>query len=208
MAVPKPTGGVRPIAIGEVLRRLTAKCLTHMVQDDARRTFWPAQPGVGVRAGVEIGVHTTRAWAQRNKGPCQTRLRQRFQPHLPPSCPGQCHQALPHHFPRITWCYQRPSNLRFGSCTGGVEQGDPLGPLPFAVAIRELVTGPLDLALFYLDDGVLAGDVAAVGAGLAHLQARGAALGLQPGKMRSGCCGTGAACLLTKSLASRAAPAP
>ncbi|CAE7804962.1 unnamed protein product, partial [Symbiodinium microadriaticum] len=43
----------------------------------------------------------------------------------------------------------------------------------------ELKTGPLDLAVFFLDDGVLAGDVAAVAAALAHVQQRGESLGLQ-----------------------------
>ena len=43
VAVPKPKGGVsvRPIAIGEVLRRLTGKCL--LVKDEAKQHFWPAQ---------------------------------------------------------------------------------------------------------------------------------------------------------------------
>jgi hypothetical protein len=66
VAVPKPNGGVRPIAIGEVLRRLTAKCLMYNVQEEARRTLWPTQLGVGVKSGVEIGVHTVRAWTQRH----------------------------------------------------------------------------------------------------------------------------------------------
>ena len=44
---------------------------------------------------------------------------------------------------------------------------------------RELQGAPgIDLSLFYLDDGVVAGDVAAVAAALRHVQERGAALGL------------------------------
>ena len=86
----------------------------------------------------------------------------------------------------VTWCYQHPSALRFGAAAiqsaGGVQQGDPLGPLLFATAIhtltQELRAGPLDLALFYLDDGFVAGDVAAVGAALAHIRTRGSELSL------------------------------
>ena len=65
-----------------------------------------------------------------------------------------------------------------------VQQGDPLGPLFLAVTLqslaRELREAPasLDFSLFYLDDGVLAGDVAAVAAALRHVQERGAELGL------------------------------
>ena len=44
---------------------------------------------------------------------------------------------------------------------------------------QELQGAPgIDLSLFYLDDGVVAGDVAAVAAALRHVQERGAALGL------------------------------
>lgn len=86
----------------------------------------------------------------------------------------------------MTWCHQHLSSLRFGAAAiqsaGGVQQGDPLGPLLFATAIhtltQDLRAGPLDLALFYLDDGIGAGDVAAVGAALAHIRTRGSELGL------------------------------
>ena len=66
VAVPKPNGGVRPIAVGEILRRLTGKYLMQTVQEDARRAFWPTQLGVGIKSGAEIGIHTVRAWTQRN----------------------------------------------------------------------------------------------------------------------------------------------
>ena len=62
VAVPKPKGGVRPIAIGEVLRRLTGKCLLTKVKDDAKSFFWPVQMGVAVPAGAEVAVHTVRAY--------------------------------------------------------------------------------------------------------------------------------------------------
>ena len=40
VALPKPNGGVRPIAVGEILRRLTSKCLMTMVRDDLPGTSW------------------------------------------------------------------------------------------------------------------------------------------------------------------------
>ena len=42
----KKSGGVRPIAVGEVLHRLISKCLTHAVQDEAISTLTPLQLGV------------------------------------------------------------------------------------------------------------------------------------------------------------------
>ena len=68
VALPKPDGGVRPIAIGEVLRRLTGKCLMHLVHEDARAHFWPAQTVVAVKAGAEAAVHTLRSWVGRHSG--------------------------------------------------------------------------------------------------------------------------------------------
>ena len=68
VALPKPTGGVRPIAVGEILRRLTAKCLMEAVRDDARQHFAPVQLGAAIPGGAEAAVHTARAWYDRNKG--------------------------------------------------------------------------------------------------------------------------------------------
>lgn len=189
VAVPKPNGGVRPIAVGEILRRLTGKCLMQTVQEDARRAFWPTQLGVGIKSGAEIGIHTVRAGTQRN-GTAANKVLLDFANAFNRISRHHVLESATVQFPGlarwVTWCYQEPSALRFGtaviSSAGGVQQGDPLGPLLFATAIhqltQELRAGPLDLALFYLDDGIIAGDVAAVGAALGHIQSRGAALGL------------------------------
>ncbi|CAK9104925.1 unnamed protein product [Durusdinium trenchii] len=189
VAFPKPNRGVRPIAVGEILRRLTGKCLMQTVQEDARRAFWPTQLGVGIKSGAEIGIHTVRAWTQRN-GTAANKVLLDFANAFNRISRHHVLESATVQFPGlarwVTWCYQEPSALRFGtaviSSAGGVQQGDPLGPLLFATAIhqltQELRAGPLDLALFYLDDGIIAGDVAAVGAALGHIQSRGAALGL------------------------------
>ena len=53
----KKGGGHRPIAVGEVLRRLTSKCLSRSVQKEALQTLTPLQVGVGVKGGCEAIVH-------------------------------------------------------------------------------------------------------------------------------------------------------
>ncbi|KAJ9436918.1 Retrovirus-related Pol polyprotein from type-1 retrotransposable element R2 [Diplonema papillatum] len=74
---------------------------------------------------------------------------------------------LPEIWPWVKWCYGGSSKLftkgREISSEEGAQQGDPLGPLLFSLAIAPIIkqikaeTG-VDLSLFYLDDGFFAGD--------------------------------------------------
>ena len=56
----KKCGGVRPIAVGNILRRLTSKCFSYALADRAAALLSPHQLGVGVRGGLEAIVHTVR----------------------------------------------------------------------------------------------------------------------------------------------------
>ena len=56
----KKDGGIRPIAVGNLLRRLVGKCCAARVQEKAAALFSPHQLGVGVRNGCEASVHTVR----------------------------------------------------------------------------------------------------------------------------------------------------
>ena len=49
-------GGHCPIAVEEVLRRLTSKCLSRAVLADALQILTPLQLGVGVKVGCEALV--------------------------------------------------------------------------------------------------------------------------------------------------------
>ena len=49
----KKAGGLRSIAVGEVLRRLTSKCAARSVQCIALEILAPLQLGVGVKPGVK-----------------------------------------------------------------------------------------------------------------------------------------------------------
>ena len=53
LAVKKKNCGLRPNAVGELLRRLTSKCLSRAVQSDAFDVLTPLQVGVGVKAGCK-----------------------------------------------------------------------------------------------------------------------------------------------------------
>ena len=85
----------------------------------------------------------------------------------------ECALFFPEFLPWVSWCYDSHSILwhRKGtiSSQSGV-QGDPLGPMLFALVLRKLVSSiqandgcfDLSLKLWYLDDGMLAGERSAV----------------------------------------------
>ena len=58
LACQKKDGGLRPIAIGEVLRRLISKCVARAVQSEAVSFLSPLQVGVGIPGGCEAIVHS------------------------------------------------------------------------------------------------------------------------------------------------------
>jgi hypothetical protein len=74
-AFAKHNGGVRPLAVGETLRRLTSKLGVSIVKDRAAVYFGlqddpyvPVQLGVGVRGGAEIAVHLVRSVVEAHGG--------------------------------------------------------------------------------------------------------------------------------------------
>ena len=57
LASKKRDGGLRPIAVGEVLHHLSSKCISKAVRLEAFEVLTPLQVGVGVQAGCESIVH-------------------------------------------------------------------------------------------------------------------------------------------------------
>ena len=181
LALPKPAGGVRPIAVGELLRRLTGKCLMAVVKDQARTFVWPAQVGLAVKGGAGKAVHAVRAWtAGHADSSHQALLKLDFCNAFNCVSTEEVLKQTVVHFPALArwaaWCYRQPSCLQFGNraleSSAGVQQGDL--PLLFSLALQplaaELRSDSLDLAVHFLDDGVLA---------LRLAQTRSSAIGLE-----------------------------
>ena len=57
LACQKKSGGLRPIAVGEVLRRLTSKCLARAIRHSVLSSLSPLQLGMCVKGGCEAVIH-------------------------------------------------------------------------------------------------------------------------------------------------------
>ena len=103
----------------------------------------------------------------------------------------RCSRKFMRSFGLYRWvldCYSHPAHLFFGSIVlqsmAGVQQGDPLGPLLFSLVLHPLASKVqtefphLDLCVFYLDDGVIIGDIGDVYQVFQLIQQNGPALGL------------------------------
>ena len=145
----------------------------------------PVQVGVGTASGTEALVHVVRQWCGRHRENSDNVLalldisnafnsvdRSAFRKVL--------RRVAPSAAPWTDFCYGSDSVLLLGQhrvCSArGIQQGDPLGPALFALAVHDLIqqvaaevrqTCPDELSLlaFYLDDGVVGGSSRAVRAG-------------------------------------------
>ena len=187
MALRKPNGTLRPIAVGETFRRITGKVAVELISDRARAVLEPIQLGVKTPNGCEAIVHATRQWFHRHRlAPSKTAVSVDISNAFNTVNRSAVLQSIRTHFPSLApWvdcCYRFDSYLFTGSSVAsnrtipssrGVQQGDPLGPVLFALAIHPVVQealmdtersfpAGLDICSFYLDDGLCAGDAQAV----------------------------------------------
>ena len=192
MALAKENGDVRPIAVGEVLRRLTSKCLCTAVRSDAQRFFGSLQVGVACPLGLEAAIHTISQYCERNAASTSKIVltidfHNAFNSLDRNALLAACRRDFPTLAAWASWCYSVPSRLLYNervvNSTAGVQQGDNLGPLLFATTIHSLL-GELkailgiDLVIGYLDDIVVASDCEAVLRALLVLQRSIPSLGL------------------------------
>jgi hypothetical protein len=164
-ALKKSSGGLRPIVIGYLWRRLASKCANAYIIPIVTPYLSPKQLGVGVPGGSEAAIHATRRFLEHlsedaiimkldltnafnslHRDSMLTSLTERC-----PELSTHCHLA-----------YAEPSNLKYGKFTlqsqEGPQQGDPLGPVLFCLPLQEILSGlQSPLAFGYLDDLTVGG---------------------------------------------------
>lgn len=141
-----------------------------LVRQGARTMLFPAQVGVAVPAGSELAAHCVRAPLCNLAALLCTRQLAFSKVILLARC------CLPLRYSLCQPNFGRPAEGSAEELLIPPQPGRSQNTSPCPCSWTSL--GPLDLAMFYLGDGVLAGDVAAVGAAVAHVQQRAASLGL------------------------------
>jgi hypothetical protein len=164
VALEKKAGGIRPIAVGCTLRRLTAKVACSRILKKVGSTVRPNQLGFGTPGGTEAIVHATRRFLGNGHSGLLLKLDfyNAFNTVRRPIILERAEEILPDLYPFIEQAYGSPSTLMFGehliSSAEGLQQGDPLAPALFCLVIDPVVKSlRSSLNAWYLDDGTLGG---------------------------------------------------
>eukprot|EP00731_Ephydatia_muelleri_P002479 Em0001g2479a len=160
-------------------QKANRKCLCSLVKDKVSSCFEPHQFGVACSHGTEKVVHGLRKcieehWDDEDFIVLKVDMRNAFNLISRQALLSECSTFFPELLPWARWCYGSHPYLwhPLGHLTSeaGVQQGDPLGPLFFALVLHKVIDAidadddclHLILQAWYLDDRVLAGPRQAV----------------------------------------------
>ena len=161
----KKDGGIRPITVGNLLRRLVSRLAVMSVFDQAQQVLAPTQVGVGTRGGAESVIHALKRSIRSYPG--LSTMQMDLINAYGEAERGKALDQVAEKFPQIyKWAlrsYGGQNVLFYGGeaiiTTKGWQQGDPLGPLMFALTLLPLterieaeVEG-LKMHVWYLDNG-------------------------------------------------------
>lgn len=169
VALKKKDGGIRPIAVGCTLRRLASKLCCREYRERLTQRFKPRQLGFGVNGGCEAAVHAARSFLLHQNFDVFVKIdvKNAFNSVDRGALLSEIQKEVPEIFEYMWQCYGTPSKLLFGdniieSCVG-CQQGDPLGPVIFSLAIQPIIDElNSKFNVWYLDDGSLGGTASSV----------------------------------------------
>lgn len=183
---------VRPIAVGECLRRLVGKIAMRSTNvKEGIDAMVPRQLGVAVEGACETTAMALQHWVHAHKsetdwGVLQVDLANAFNSVDRAVLLEQVAARVPTLSSWAQYCYKGHSHLYLGgfplSSQQGVQQGDPLGPLLFSLAWHKVVEAlPRSLVInsWYLDDGHLVGTEEDLKAALSIIEKEGQMMGIK-----------------------------
>ena len=154
-ALQKKDGGVRPIAIGNTLRCLISKIAVRGCSERCSNLLRPNQLGFSIRMGAEAAIHATRSFIESHRQNTiwlKLDFTNAFNSIHRDKVLEAASEHLPSLFNYVLSSYGAPSFLSYGDhlllSEEGVQQGDPLGPLLFCLAILPIVerlSSPLNM---------------------------------------------------------------
>ncbi|KAJ0900450.1 putative RNA-directed DNA polymerase [Helianthus annuus] len=189
----KPDNGVRPIVVGAIWRRLVSKVAMRRLREDMVNYLRDFQFGVGIPNGAEAVLHSANRFidcyhADGSLVMLTIDFSNAFNLVDRSAMLKEVHRVCPSLSPWVNFLYGQPARLYVeDNCiwsTTGVQQGDPLGPLLFALALHPLITRVQEQCrllfhAWYLDDGTIIGPVREVAKALEVISREGPSLGLQ-----------------------------
>lgn len=162
-ALGKKDGGVRPIAVGNTLRRLATKVGAKPLSNLLGRTLRPVQLGFSTRCGCEAAAHAARRYlgeASHRRVIFKVDMTNAFNCLRRDVFLAAARRRVPGIF-RLLWqAYSGPRTLFYGDTSlvsaTGIQQGDPFGPALFSLGIDDLTRRiDTEFNVWYLDDGTI-----------------------------------------------------
>ena len=160
ISLKKKDGGIRPIAIGDVFRRLTAKLGVHKLKPRVSQYLSPFQLGCGVPGGIDVAVHSARYSmmnAEEDSVFLKIDISNAFNTIDRRHVANCLEEVAPEILPFFKLSYSKPSNLVYGPdiilSSSGLQQGAPDAPMEFSIGIQKFVQAiNSKLKIAYLDD--------------------------------------------------------